>query len=67
VLAEHCGINTQDCVVVGDPKRLITTIGVDNLLIVQDGDATLVADRRDEAAVKQLVDLLKKKGLEQYL
>jgi mannose-1-phosphate guanylyltransferase len=67
VLAEHCGIDTKDCVVVGDPKRLITTIGVDNLLIVQDGDATLVADRRDEAAVKQLVDLMKEKGLEQYL
>ena len=31
-----------------DPGRLIATIGVSNLLIIQDGDATLVADRRDE-------------------
>jgi mannose-1-phosphate guanylyltransferase len=42
-------------------------MGVDNLLIVQDGNATLVADRRDEAAVKQIVELLKQKGLEKYL
>jgi uncharacterized membrane protein YcaP (DUF421 family) len=37
------------------------------LLIVQDGNVTLVADRRDEAAVKQLVELLRKQGLENYL
>ena len=46
---------------------MIATIGVDNLLIVQDGDATLVADRREEGTVKQLVDLLKKKGLDKHL
>ena len=53
--------------IVGDADRLIATIGVDNLLIVQDGNATLVADRREEGTVKQLVELLKKKGLERYL
>ena len=67
VLATHCGIDTKNCVVVGDPSHLIATIGVDDLLIVQDGDATLVARRREEGTVKQMVDLLKKKGLEKYL
>jgi mannose-1-phosphate guanylyltransferase len=67
VLATHCGVNTKQCVIVADAGRLITTIGVENLLIVQDGDATLIADRRDEGTVKQLVELLKKKGLEKYL
>jgi mannose-1-phosphate guanylyltransferase len=67
VLAGHTGVNTRSCVIVGDPNRLIATIGVHDLLIIQDGDATLVANRRDEAAVKQLVDLLGKKGLEKYL
>jgi mannose-1-phosphate guanylyltransferase len=52
---------------VGEPDRVLATIGVEDLLIVQDGDATLVADRRDEGTVKQLVDLLKQKGLGQYL
>jgi mannose-1-phosphate guanylyltransferase len=67
VLATHCGLRTRDCTIVGDAGRLIATVGVDNLLIVQDGDATLVADRRDEGAVKQLVELLKSRGLEAYL
>jgi mannose-1-phosphate guanylyltransferase len=67
VLAKHCGLKTRGCVIVGEPGKLIATVGVNDLLIVQDGDATLVADRRDEAAVKQLVELLKKKGLVDYL
>src|SRR5439155_2102877 len=60
VLATHCGIHTRDCVIAADAGHLVTTVGVDILLIVQDGNATLVADRREEATVKQLVELLKK-------
>lgn len=67
ILANHAGIHTRGCVVVGDSDRLIATVGVDNLLIIQDGDAILVADRRDEGTVKQIVELLKKKGLEKFL
>jgi mannose-1-phosphate guanylyltransferase len=67
VLATHCGLSTHNCVIVADPDRLVTTIGVSDLLIIQDGNATLIADRRDEGTVKQLVDELKKKGLGQYL
>jgi mannose-1-phosphate guanylyltransferase len=67
VLATHCGFNSRQCILVADDGHLIATAGVENLLIIQDGNATLVADRRDEVAVKQLVELLKKKGLETYL
>src|SRR5579884_992068 len=44
VAGTHAGLHTHGCVIVGDGGRLIATVGVDNLLIVQDGDATLVAD-----------------------
>jgi mannose-1-phosphate guanylyltransferase len=67
VLAAHCGLDTQKCVIVADAGHLIATVGVKDLLIVQDGNATLVADRKDEGRVKDLVELLKKKGLENYL
>ena len=67
ILATHCGINTTHSVIVGDAGKLITTIGVSNLLIIQDGDAILVADRREEATVKDIVAKLKKGGLERYL
>jgi mannose-1-phosphate guanylyltransferase len=66
VLGMHCGIKTKDCVIVADPEHLIATIGIENLLIIQDGNATLVADRKEEGTVKQIVELLRKKGLEKY-
>jgi mannose-1-phosphate guanylyltransferase len=67
VQATHTGINTRNCIIVGDNDRLIATAGVSDLLIIQDGDALLIADRRDEAAVKKLVEQLGKAGLEKYL
>ena len=67
ILANHCGMDTTHCVVAAEPGFLVTTVGVDHLLIIKDGDALLVADRRDEAAVKNLVQLLKARGLEKYL
>jgi mannose-1-phosphate guanylyltransferase len=63
----HCGIETKNCVVVGEPGRLIATIGVNDLLIIQDGDCTLVAHRKDEETVKQMVEELRRKGLERFL
>jgi mannose-1-phosphate guanylyltransferase len=67
ILASHAGINTKCCVIAGDRDRLIATIGVKDLIIIQDGDAVLIADRNDEGVVKQLVEELKKRGLEKYL
>jgi mannose-1-phosphate guanylyltransferase len=67
VQALHVGISTSGCVIVADPGRLVATIGVSNLLIIQDGDATLIADRRDEGTVKEIVARLKASGLEKYL
>src|SRR5262245_25807325 len=67
VQALHLGINTSGCVIAGEAGRLIVTIGVNNLVIIQDGDATLIADRRDEGTVKEVVERLKRTpGLEKY-
>jgi mannose-1-phosphate guanylyltransferase len=67
IVATHISVNTSNCVIVGDEGKLIATVGVKDLIIVQDGDALLVADRRDEAALKLLVEKLGKEGLEKYL
>jgi len=47
IQALHVGIKTSGCVIVSDPGTVVATIGVHNLLIIRDGDALLVADRRD--------------------
>jgi mannose-1-phosphate guanylyltransferase len=67
VQGTHCGIDTHGCVIVGEAGKLVATIGVSDLLIIQDGDCTLVAHRKDEGTVKQLVEELRKKGLERFL
>ena len=67
VVGAHCGLDTKGCIIVGDPDRLIATVDVADLIIVQAGNATLVANRRAEGSVKQLVDELRKRGLEAYL
>jgi mannose-1-phosphate guanylyltransferase len=67
VQALHVGIHTTNSVIVSDPEHLIATIGINNLLIIQDGNATLIADRAEEATVKNIVELMKKSGLERFL
>ena len=67
VLAQHIGIETKNCVVVGESSHLLATVGVEDLLIVQDGDVTLIAHRSAEEKVKALVNKLQDEGLEKYL
>ncbi|HLW63905.1 MAG TPA: mannose-1-phosphate guanylyltransferase [Gemmataceae bacterium] len=67
VQASHIGIDTSQCVIVGEPGKLIATLGISNLVIVQDGDCVLIADRSQEGKIRQLVEQLRKDGLEKYL
>jgi mannose-1-phosphate guanylyltransferase len=67
VLGLHVGIQTSNCVIASESGHLVATVGVEDLLIIHDGNATLVAARSEEATVKQLVELLKKEGLEHHL
>lgn len=63
----HVGVRTKDCVIVSDPSHLIATLGVENLVVVQCGNATLVTTRKGEAEVKDLIARIKEKGLAQFL
>jgi mannose-1-phosphate guanylyltransferase len=63
----HCGIETEECVIVSDGDHLIGTLGVRDLIIIRDGNATLVMTRKNESDVKRLVDAIKAQGLERYL
>lgn len=67
VLANHLGIDTHHCVIAGDGEKLIATLGVSDLIIIQDGDAILVAHREEEGNIKKVVEQLKARGLEEYL
>ncbi len=63
----HCGIETSECVIVSDGDHLIGTLCVKELIIIREGNATLVTTRKHESEVKKLVDEIKRKGLGQFL
>lgn len=67
VLANHLGIDTHHCVIAAEEGKLIATLGVSDLVIIQDGDAILVAHRKEEGNIKKIVEQLKARGLEKYL
>ncbi|MBI1832721.1 MAG: mannose-1-phosphate guanylyltransferase [Planctomycetes bacterium] len=67
VLANHLGIDTHRCVIAGDNDKLIATLGVSDLIIIQDGDAILVAHREEEGNIKKIVEELKRRRLEKYV
>ena len=66
LVGPHIGINTRDILAFGE-KRLIATIGVQGLVIVDTEDALLVCAKEQEQQVRELVNQLKNEGLSQWL
>jgi len=58
--------DTRDSLVFGD-RRLIATLGVDNLVIVDTDDALLVADRSRSQEVREVVEDLKRANRSEHL
>lgn len=54
----HAGIDTRNCVIVGNSKHLIATIDVDDLVVVTTDDATLVCSAKSAQRVKEIVHLI---------
>jgi mannose-1-phosphate guanylyltransferase len=57
-VGQHIGINTRRSLVLAN-KRLVATLGVEDLIIVDTDDALLVCSRDYEQDVKAIVDQLK--------
>jgi mannose-1-phosphate guanylyltransferase len=68
VQGTHVGIDTKDCIIVGEPDHLISTIDVEDLIIVNTPDATLVCRSKSAQRVKEVVHkLAEKQELKKYL
>jgi len=66
VVGDHLGIDTRDCIVFGG-KRLITTIGLEGMIIVDTDDALLVCPREREQEVREVVRRLQEMGRKDLL
>ena len=63
---DHLAIDTKGCITYSD-KRIITTVGVENLIIVETKDAIMVVDKNRAQDVKLIVEELKKQGRDDLL
>jgi len=66
IVGEHVGIDTHNCLI-HSCGRLIATIGLDNLIVVDGGDVVLVLPAGRSQDIKPLLEELKKQGKSKYL
>jgi len=66
VAGRHASLDTRDCLLVSQHK-LIATIGLRDLVVVDTDDVLLVMPRDRAQDVKQLLDRLKETGRDDYL
>ena len=59
-------IDTKNCMIINDQK-IVATIGVEDLLIINTDNGLLICKRGEAQSVKDVVDYLRRKGLEQFL
>jgi mannose-1-phosphate guanylyltransferase len=59
-------INTKNTVINGK-DRLIATVGLDNIVIVDTDDILLISDKNSLHEVKKVIEELKSKGKNQFL
>ena len=62
----YVGIDAKNNIVRTTPDHLVAALGVDDLIIVHTPDATLVARRDDSERVKEILDELKRRNLDQF-
>ncbi|MDZ4778798.1 MAG: mannose-1-phosphate guanylyltransferase [Planctomycetia bacterium] len=67
VAGKHLGINTHGTIVRGPDDHLIVTLGLKDCLIVHTPDATLVANKHDEEAIRKIVKIMEERGWKEYL
>ncbi len=59
-------INSKNCLVVND-QRISALVGVEDLLVIDTDNGLLICKRGESQNVKEVVDYLKRKGLDKYL
>ncbi len=65
---QYINIDSTNCMVrVEDSKKLVATVGLDNVVIVDTKDALLVLDKAHTQDVKAVLEAIKQRGLNDYL
>jgi mannose-1-phosphate guanylyltransferase len=67
IVGRHLGIDSTGTIVHAGDDHLVVTMGLANMLVVHTPDATLVAERSHEEAVRKVVAELESRGWTEYL
>jgi len=66
--ANYVGINTKSSLICSDnDNRLIATLGLENIIVIDTGDAILICTRDGAQDIKQMVNLLNEQNKDAYL
>src|SRR4029078_10462518 len=67
VRSKHVGIRTSGSVIRSTTDHLVVTLGLNDAIVVHTPDATLVADKHEEEAIREVVKALEERGWKEYL
>jgi mannose-1-phosphate guanylyltransferase len=68
VIGQHLGLDTKNSLIYSTQReKLIATIGLEDMVVVDTPDVLLVARRSQNQDVKKIVERLKQDGLDKYL
>jgi len=67
IIGRHLGIDTTGSIVRTSDDHLVVTLGLRDCIVVHTPDATLVADKHQEEAVRRVVELLEQRGWTEFL
>lgn len=59
-IGDVIAIDTKNSLIIGD-KRLVATLGLEDIMVIETDDAILISRRGDSQKVKKIVDILKSK------
>jgi mannose-1-phosphate guanylyltransferase len=65
-VGQHVGLDTKGCLIHAS-RRLVTTIGLEDMIVVDTEDALLVCPKERAQEVRDLVRKLRESGREEYL
>ncbi|MCR4587327.1 MAG: mannose-1-phosphate guanylyltransferase [Lachnospiraceae bacterium] len=67
VVGKACLLDSKNNICVGNEERLLALIGVENLTVVDGGNALLVCPTERLQEIRAMVDKLSKEGFEEYV
>ncbi|MCD6555417.1 MAG: mannose-1-phosphate guanyltransferase [Chloroflexi bacterium] len=66
VTGQHLGVDTHGCLIYS-PDRLVATVGLEGMVVVDAGDVLLICPRKRAQEVREVVKRLREAGKEEYL